>query len=158
MRVAVPAARVQFALTAAAFLALMRAFVTSDFSVRLVASNSHSMKPMLYKVAGTWGNHEGSMLLWMLILTLFGAMVAWWGKNLPPPLKARVLAVQATIAVAFFGFILFTSNPFVRLPIRRSTATTSIRCSRTPASPSTRPSSTSATSASRWPIPSPSPR
>ena len=69
MRVAVPAASVQFALTAAAFLALMWAFVTSDFSVRLVTLNSHSMKPMLYKVAGTWGNHEGSMMLWMLILT-----------------------------------------------------------------------------------------
>ena len=116
MRVAVPAASVQFALTAFAFLALMWAFVTSDFSVRLVTLNSHSMKPLLYKVAGTWGNHEGSMMLWMLILTLFGAMVAWWGENLPPTLKARVLAVQATIAVAFFAFILLTSNPFVRLP------------------------------------------
>jgi cytochrome c-type biogenesis protein CcmF len=116
MRVAVPAASVQLALTAFAFLALMWAFVTSDFSVRLVAENSHSMKPMLYKVAGTWGNHEGSMMLWMLILTLFGAMVAWWGENLPPALKARVLGVQATIAVAFFAFILLTSNPFVRLP------------------------------------------
>ena len=115
MRLAVPAAGVQFALTLAAFLALMWAFVVSDFSVRLVAANSHSLKPMLYKVSGTWGNHEGSMLLWMLILTLFGAMVAWWGGNLPPTLKARVLAVQATIAVAFFAFILFTSNPFARL-------------------------------------------
>ena len=115
MRVAVPAAVVQFALTLAAFLALTWAFVVSDFSVRLVALNSHSAKPLIYKVAGTWGNHEGSMLLWMLILTLFGAMVAVWGGNLPPSLKARVLAVQATIAVAFFGFILATSNPFVRL-------------------------------------------
>ena len=93
----------------------MWAFVISDFSVRLVALNSHSMKPLIYKVAGTWGNHEGSMLLWMLILTLFGAMVAVWGGNLPPALKARVLSVQATIAVAFFAFILLTSNPFVRL-------------------------------------------
>ena len=76
MRVAAPAAVVQFALTLAAFLALMQAFVVSDFSVRLVAANSHSAKPLIYKVAGTWGNHEGSMLLWMLILTLFGAMVA----------------------------------------------------------------------------------
>lgn len=116
MRVAVPAASVQFALTLAAFAALMHAFVVSDFSVRLVALNSHSAKPLLYKIAGTWGNHEGSMLLWMLILTLFGAMVAWWGQNLPPALKARVLAVQATVAAAFFAFILFTSNPFVRLP------------------------------------------
>jgi cytochrome c-type biogenesis protein CcmF len=115
MQTAVPAAVVQFVLTCAAFLALTWAFVVSDFSVRLVAANSHSMKPMIYKVAGTWGNHEGSMLLWMLILTLFGAMVAWWGGNLPPALKARVLSVQATIAVAFFAFILLTSNPFARL-------------------------------------------
>ncbi len=115
MRVAVPAASTQFALTAAGFFALMWAFVTSDFSVRLVASNSHSAKPMLYKISGTWGNHEGSMMLWMLILTLFGAMVAWWGRNLPPALKARVLSVQATIAAAFFAFILWTSNPFARL-------------------------------------------
>ncbi len=115
MRVATPAASVQFLLTAIAFLALTWAFVTSDFSVRLVATNSHSAKPMLYKISGTWGNHEGSMLLWMLILTLFGAMVAWWGTNLPPALKARVLSVQASIAVAFFAFILWTSNPFTRL-------------------------------------------
>jgi cytochrome c-type biogenesis protein CcmF len=115
MRVAVPAASVQFILTLVAFLVLMGAFASSDFSVRLVAENSNSAQPLIYRLAGTWGNHEGSMLLWMLILTLFGAMVAWWGENLPPSLKARVLSVQATIAVAFFGFILLTSNPFVRL-------------------------------------------
>ena len=85
MRAAVPAAGVQFALTLAAFLALMRAFVVSDFSVRLVALNSHSAKPLIYKVSGTWGNHEGSMLLWMLILTLFGAMVAWGGATCRRP-------------------------------------------------------------------------
>jgi len=117
MQVAVPAASVQFALTLAAFLALTYAFVVSDFSVQLVTANSHSAKPFLYKLTGTWGNHEGSMLLWVLILTLFGAMVAWWGKNLPPSLKARVLSVQATIAVAFFAFILFTSNPFARIGV-----------------------------------------
>ena len=117
MRVAVPAASVQFALTAFAFLALTYAFVVSDFSVQLVAANSHSAKPMLYKVTGTWGNHEGSMLLWVLILTFFGAMVAWWGANLPPSLKARVLAVQSMIAAAFFAFILLTSNPFWRLGV-----------------------------------------
>ncbi len=115
MRIAVPAASIQFILTLFSFAALMYAFVISDFTVRLVAANSHSAKPMMYKIAGTWGNHEGSMLLWILILTLFGAMVAWWGKNLPPELKARVLSVQSSIAVAFFAFILFTSNPFDRL-------------------------------------------
>ncbi len=115
MAFAVPAANAQFLLTAFAFGALTYAFVTSDFSVRLVTLNSHTDKPMLYKVAGVWGNHEGSVLLWVLILTLFGACAAWFGGNLPPGLRARVLAVQSSIAAAFFGFILFTSNPFLRL-------------------------------------------
>lgn len=117
MAVAEPAATVQFLLTAFAFAALTHAFVTSDFSLRLVYLNSHSAKPMLYKISGVWGNHEGSMLLWVLILTLFGAMAAWFGKALPPTLRARVLAVQSAIAVAFFAFILFTSNPFMRLAV-----------------------------------------
>jgi len=115
MRLAVPAAQVQFAAVAFAFGALTYAFVTSDFSLQLVAAHSHSAKPMLYKISGTWGNHEGSMLLWVLILALFGAMVAMAGGNLPPALKARVLSVQAMIGVAFLGFLLFTSNPFLRL-------------------------------------------
>jgi len=115
MAVAEPAAGAQFALTALAFGALMYAFVVSDFSLSLVVANSHSAKPMLYKISGTWGNHEGSMLLWVLIVTLFGAMAAWFGGNLPPTLRARVLSVQSAIAVAFFAFIIFTSNPFTRL-------------------------------------------
>jgi cytochrome c-type biogenesis protein CcmF len=115
MAVAEPAASVQFLLTAFAFAALTHAFVTSDFSLRLVVLNSHSAKPMLYKISGVWGNHEGSMLLWVLIVSLFGATAAWFGGNLPPTLKARVLAVQSAIAVAFFAFILFTSNPFLRM-------------------------------------------
>lgn len=115
--VAEPAARIQFLLTLFSFCALTYAFVVSDFSVRLVALNSHSLKPMLYKVSGVWGNHEGSMLLWLLILTLFGAMLSWFGGNLPPTLRARALAVQAAIGLAFFGFILFTSNPFLRLGV-----------------------------------------
>ena len=117
MAVAEPAATVQFLLTAFSFAALTYAFVISDFSLRLVWLNSHSAKPMLYKVSGVWGNHEGSMLLWVLILTLFGAMAAWFGKGLPPTLRARVLAVQSAVAVAFFAFILFTSNPFLRLAV-----------------------------------------
>ena len=117
MAVAEPAASVQFLLTGFAFAALMWAFITSDFSLRLVVLNSHSAKPMLYKISGTWGNHEGSMLLWVLIVTLFGAMAAWFGGNLPPTLRARVLSVQSAIAVAFFAFILFTSNPFERLSV-----------------------------------------
>ena len=117
MAVAEPAANIQFLLTAFAFAALTYAFVTSDFSLRLVTLNSHSAKPMIYKITGTWGNHEGSMLLWVLIVTLFGAMAAWFGGNLPPTLKARVLAVQSAIGVAFFAFIIFTSNPFLRLAV-----------------------------------------
>ncbi len=115
MAVAEPAAGAQFALTALSFGALMWAFIVSDFSLQLVVSNSHSAKPMLYKISGTWGNHEGSMLLWVLIVTLFGAMAAWFGGGLPPTLRARVLSVQSAIAVAFFAFIIFTSNPFTRL-------------------------------------------
>ena len=115
MAVAEPAATVQFLLTTIAFAALTWAFVTSDFSLRLVTLNSHTDKPMLYKITGVWGNHEGSMLLWVLIVTLFGGAVAWFGANLPPTLRARVLSVQAMIGAAFFAFILFTSNPFLRM-------------------------------------------
>ncbi len=109
------AAILQFFLVAFAFAALMHGFIVSDFSLRVVASNSHSLKPMLYKISGVWGNHEGSMLLWVLILALFGALIAGFGRNLPPPLRARVLAVQAMIAVGFLLFMLITSNPFERL-------------------------------------------
>ena len=117
MGVAEPAATAQFALTAFAFGALTVAFVTSDFSVALVVANSHSLKPMLYKVSGVWGNHEGSLLLWLLILSGFGASAAWFGGNLPERLRARVLAVQASIGVAFYAFLLFTSNPFLRMAV-----------------------------------------
>ncbi|KIC44786.1 cytochrome C biogenesis protein CcmF [Ruegeria sp. ANG-S4] len=117
MAFAEPAAISQFLLTAFSFAALVWAFTTSDFSLRIVVENSHSLKPMLYKVSGTWGNHEGSMLLWVLIVTIFGAMAAVFGGGLPPTLKARVLAIQGAIGVAFFAFILFTSNPFDRLAV-----------------------------------------
>ncbi|MGB2893526.1 MAG: heme lyase CcmF/NrfE family subunit, partial [Albidovulum sp.] len=115
MAVAAPAATAQFICIALSFAALTWAFVTSDFSLRIVVENSHTLKPMLYKVSGVWGNHEGSMLLWVLILSGFGATAAWFGGALPERLKARVLSVQAMIGVAFLAFILFTSNPFVRL-------------------------------------------
>ena len=117
MAVARPTALIQFGLTAFAFGVLVYTFVVSDFSIRLVATHSHSTKPLLYKITGTWGNHEGSMLLWILILTLFGAMVAAFGTSLPERLRARVLAVQASIALAFFAFMILTSNPFERLPV-----------------------------------------
>ncbi len=106
---------VQLALMTLSFGCLMTAYVTSDFSVAAVVANSHSSKPMLYKIAGTWGNHEGSMLMWVLILTIFGGAVALFGGNLPPTLRARVLAVQAWTAIGFYLFILFTSNPFERI-------------------------------------------
>lgn len=115
MALASPAATIQVLLVGFSFAALTYAFVTSDFSLRLVVLNSHTDKPMLYKVAGVWGNHEGSLLLWVLILALFGAAAAWFGGQLPTTLKARVLGVQASVGVAFYAFILFTSNPFERL-------------------------------------------
>ena len=104
-----------FGFVAVAFAALTAAYVTSDFSVQNVWENSHSAKPLLFKVTGVWGNHEGSMLLWVLILALFGALLATFGGNLPAPLRARVIAVQGWIGAAFLIFILFTSNPFARL-------------------------------------------
>ena len=115
MRLSGPTALLQFLLIAIAFGTLVHAYVVSDFSVVNVAQNSHSLKPLLYKVAGAWGNHEGSMLLWVLILALFGAAVAAFGHNLPPAFRARVLAIQAWIGVGFLAFILFTSNPFARV-------------------------------------------
>jgi cytochrome c-type biogenesis protein CcmF len=105
----------QFLLVGVAFAALVHAYIVSDFSLLNVVENSHSAKPLLYKVTGTWGNHEGSMLLWVLILALFGALVAAFGANLPDRLKAMVLAVQAWIASAFILFVLLTSNPFLRV-------------------------------------------
>jgi cytochrome c-type biogenesis protein CcmF len=105
----------QFVLVSLAFAALINAYVTSDFSVANVAENSNSAKPLLYQITGVWGNHEGSMILWVFILSLFGAAVAWFGDTLPPGLRARVLAVQGMIGAAFLLFILLTSDPFHRL-------------------------------------------
>ena len=115
MRVAEPAALMQFLLIGLSFAALTHTFIVSDFSVKLVWANSHSAKPMIYKISGVWGNHEGSMLLWVLILAIFGGCVAAFGTNLPQDLRARVLAVQGMIGVAFLWFIIGTSNPFERL-------------------------------------------
>ncbi len=115
MHLASSTALMQFVFVALSFLALTICYVTSDFSVVNVFENSHSMMPLIYKITSVWGNHEGSMLLWVLILSLFGAMVAQFGGNLPVTLKAHVLAVQSWIACAFYLFILLTSNPFLRL-------------------------------------------
>ncbi|HYZ34776.1 MAG TPA: heme lyase CcmF/NrfE family subunit [Crenalkalicoccus sp.] len=100
---------------AAAFGCLVWAYVANDTTVAGVVENSNSAKPLLYKVTGTWGNHEGSMLLWVLILGLCGGAVAAFGRNLPATLRARVLAVLALIAVGFLAFILFTSDPLARV-------------------------------------------
>mgnify|MGYP002822907651 CR=1 FL=1 len=115
MAVGPMAANLSFVLVAFSFLTLTYAYVISDFSLLNVVENSHSMKPMLYKITGVWGNHEGSMLLWVLILVLFSSLVASFGRNLPDKLRANVLSVQAWITVAFLLFILLTSNPFIRL-------------------------------------------
>ena len=117
MALAGPAAVAQFLLVAAAFGVLTWAFVVSDFSLAVVTANSHTLKPMIYKISGVWGNHEGSLLLWVLILALFGASAAWFGQNLPVALKARVIAVQGMIGAAFLAFLIFTSNPFWRLQV-----------------------------------------
>jgi cytochrome c-type biogenesis protein CcmF len=115
MNVARSTALAQLLFVLASFAALVTLHVTSDFSVLNVYENSHSLKPMIYKITGVWGNHEGSMLLWVSILALFGGLVAAFGNNLPLSLRAHVLAVQAWIASAFYLFILLTSNPFLRI-------------------------------------------
>ena len=115
LSVAAPAALAQFVFVALSFGALAACYVTSDFSVLNVYENSNSAMPLMYRLTSVWGNHEGSMMLWVFILALFGALVAAFGGNLPAKLKANALAVQAWIAAAFQLFILTTSNPFLRI-------------------------------------------
>nr|WP_321982441.1 heme lyase CcmF/NrfE family subunit [uncultured Cohaesibacter sp.] len=115
MAIASPIAIMQFLFVGLAFAALTHAYVTSDFSVQNVWENSHSTMPLLYKFTSVWGNHEGSMLLWVFILVIFSALVGAFGRNLPPKLKANTLAVQGWITAAFLLFVLFTSNPFHRI-------------------------------------------
>ena len=115
LSVAAPAALAQFVFVALSFGALAICYVTSDFSVLNVYENSNSAMPLMYRLTSIWGNHEGSMMLWVSILALFGALVAAFGSNLPVKLKANALAVQAWIAAAFELFILTTSNPFLRI-------------------------------------------
>ena len=115
MRIAPFSAYFGFILVFLSFLSLVWAYVTSDFSVSLVINNSHSLKPLIYKISGVWGNHEGSLLLWILILAFYSAAIAYLGKRLPLKLTALVLASQGLISVAFTSFLLFTSNPFIRV-------------------------------------------
>ena len=109
------AAQLQALLIVIAFAALARSFVAGDFSVALVAGHSNVTQPLIYRFAATWGNHEGSMLLWVLILAIFGAGLARFGDQIRDALLARTLAVQGMIGTAFLAFLLFTSNPFARL-------------------------------------------
>jgi cytochrome c-type biogenesis protein CcmF len=114
MELATTGALATFLLVALSYAALTWAYVSSDFSLITVWENSHSKMPLIYKISGVWGNHEGSMMLWLLILVFFSGLVALFGGNLPKTLKANVLVVQAWIATAFLLFILLTSNPFLR--------------------------------------------
>jgi len=106
---------VQAVLVGIAFLALIQLFLRTDLSVKLVAANSHSLKPWLYKFAGAWGNHEGSMLLWVTVLALAGGAVALFERRLPERTSIATLAAQAAIGLGFYAFLLFSSNPFERL-------------------------------------------
>ena len=115
MAVGPSVALAQFGFVLAAFAALTVAYLQSDFSVVNVWENSHSAQPLLYKITGVWGNHEGSMVLWILILAFFGALVAAFGANLPDTLRATVLSVQSWISAVFLLFVLATSNPFLRI-------------------------------------------
>lgn len=112
---ATPLAHLIFVLVLISFASLIHAYIVSDFSVLNVVQNSHSEKPLLYKITGVWGNHEGSMLLWVFIITFFSSLIAFFGSNLPENLKALILSTQAWITSAFLLFILFTSNPFIRV-------------------------------------------
>ena len=110
-----PVAVAQGLLALFAFVLLIWLFWMSDMSVKLVAANSHSAKPLLYKIAGTWGNHEGSMLLWVTILGAAGALVAIFERRISERMLRATLAAQAAIGLGFYAFLLFSSNPFERL-------------------------------------------
>ena len=110
-----PAAYMQGALCTFAFFALMWLFYITDLSVLLVANNSHIDKPLIFKLAGTWGNHEGSMLLWVTILAVSGAAIAFLEKRIEAKTLSATLAVQGFFALCFFAFLLFSSNPFERM-------------------------------------------
>lgn len=109
------AAILQAILLVYAFAAIIAIFLRSDFSVKLAATHSHTAKPLIYKITGVWANHEGSILMWVLLLALFGAAIPIFGRSLPLSLRSRALAVQGWLCAGFLGFVIFTSNPFERL-------------------------------------------
>ncbi len=112
-----PAAITQALLAGISFVMLLWCFAITDLSVKLVVTNSHSMKPMLYKITGTWGNHEGSMLLWVAVMALSGGLIAWLERRLPIRTMQATLATQGFVALGFYAFLLLSSNPFERLPV-----------------------------------------
>jgi len=110
-----PAAAVQAALCALAFAALLYVFAVTDLSVKLVAAYSHSEKPLIFKLAGTWGNHEGSMLLWVTVMALAGGLIALIERRLPERTMLATLGAQSFVGLGFYAFLLLASNPFTRL-------------------------------------------
>src|SRR5437868_2876653 len=114
MSIARPAAQTHFALVAFAFICLASSFVRNDFSVLYVATNSNSALPLQYRIAGVWGGHEGSLLLWLLMLTVWMMAVSQFSKHLPRPVISRILGVMGLIGAGFLLFMLTTSNPFDR--------------------------------------------
>ena len=110
-----PAAILQGFLAVFSFVMLLWVFAITDLSVKLVATNSHSMKPMIFKLSGAWGNHEGSMLLWVTVMALAGAMIALLERRLPEKTMQATLASQGFVALGFYAFLLLSSNPFERL-------------------------------------------
>ncbi|MGD9255097.1 MAG: heme lyase CcmF/NrfE family subunit, partial [Chromatiales bacterium] len=116
IHVAKPAARLQAFFLLFSFAALVWAFLADDFSVRYVASNSNTKLPTLYKVSAVWGAHEGSLLLWALILAVWGMMVSFFSRSIPQVMTARVLGVLGIVSIGFLLFMLLTSNPFDRIP------------------------------------------
>src|SRR5437868_5327186 len=115
LKIVRPVAVAQGLLVGLSFLSLIWLFLRTDLSVKLVAENSHSLKPWLYKFAGAWGNHEGSMLLWVTVLAVAGAGVALFERRLRQDTLIATLAAQATIGLGFYLYILIASNPFARL-------------------------------------------
>ncbi|WP_432200710.1 heme lyase CcmF/NrfE family subunit [Erythrobacter sp. W53] len=111
-----PAAVAQGLLAGFSFIMLLWLFAITDLSVKLVATNSHSMKPMIFKLSGAWGNHEGSMLLWVTVMALAGGLIAAIERRLPERTMQATLAAQGFVALGFYAFLLLSSNPFERLP------------------------------------------
>ena len=115
MAIARPAALTQFLFVGLAYAALTHAFIVHDFSVLNVAKYSNLVQPLQYRITGVWGSHEGSLLLWVLIHSIWLVALAAFSHNLPQMMISRVLAVMSLVGSGFLSFLLFTSNPFTRI-------------------------------------------